>query len=66
VCLSQVDRAFEDTGRRVPSVSDVRLPNPVDLSLFSKVCFIHESRVSFEPFGQGEAPRRLTRPDVAP
>jgi replicative DNA helicase len=50
VCLSQVDRAFEDAGRRVPSVTDVRLPNPADLSLFSKVCFIHEDRVSFEQF----------------
>jgi replicative DNA helicase len=47
VCLSQLDRTFEGSGRHVPRVTDVRLPNPVDLSLFSKVCFIHENRVTF-------------------
>ena len=47
VCLSQIDRAFEGTGRRVPRMTDVRLPNPVDLGLFSKVCFVHGNHVSF-------------------
>ena len=47
VCLSQIDRAFEGTGRRVPRMTDVRLPNPVDLGLFSKVCFVHGNQVSF-------------------
>lgn len=47
-CLAQVDRAFEATGRRVPSLQDVRLPNPVDLSLFTKVCFVHDQRVTFQ------------------
>ena len=47
VCLSQIDRAFESTGRRVPRMTDVRLPNPVDLGLFSKVCFVHGNQVSF-------------------
>jgi replicative DNA helicase len=51
VCLSQVDRAFEGTGRSMPSATDVRLPNPLDLSLFSKMCFIHEDRVSFGSLG---------------
>ena len=47
-CLSQVDRAFEATGRKIPGIQDVRLPNPVDLSLFTKVCFVHDQRVSFQ------------------
>jgi replicative DNA helicase len=51
VCLSQVDRAFEETGRRVPNVTDVRLPNPADLSLFSKMCFIHQNQSEFQVTG---------------
>ena len=47
VCLSQIDQAFESTGRRMPRMTDVRRPNPVDLGLFSKVCFVHGNQVSF-------------------
>ncbi|MGE0443322.1 MAG: DNA helicase [Gemmatimonadales bacterium] len=49
VCLAQIDRAFEDTGRPMPAVADVRLPNPVDLTVFSKRCFIHAGLVHWEP-----------------
>jgi replicative DNA helicase len=47
VCLSQIHRSFAETGKRVPSLADVRLPNPLDLSLFSKACFVHESQLTF-------------------
>lgn len=46
VCLSQIHRSFDDGEKRVPSLADVRLPNPVDLNLFTKACFIHEGRVT--------------------
>lgn len=46
--MSQIDRRFELTDKRVPDLSDVRLPNPIDLSLFDKTCFLHEGDVHFE------------------
>jgi len=41
LCLSQVDRSFENAGRQVPTLSDVRLPNPLDLQLFDNAYFLH-------------------------
>ena len=41
VCIAQIDRAFDaDTGT-CPGPEDVRLPNPLDLSLFSKAVFLN-------------------------
>ncbi|HSI47754.1 MAG TPA: DNA helicase [Ideonella sp.] len=45
VCLSQISRGYEGTGRPCPDLADVRLPNPVDLSLFSKACFLHNGKM---------------------
>lgn len=39
--ISQIDRAFETTGKRLPDIGDIRLPNFVDKALFSKACFLH-------------------------
>jgi len=44
VCLSQVDRSFESTGKRAPALSDVRIPNPIDLRLFDQACFLHNGK----------------------
>ena len=41
LCLSQIDRRYDATQRPCPGVDDVRLPNPLDLSLFDKMCFLH-------------------------
>ncbi|MGH1413894.1 MAG: DNA helicase [Pelagimonas sp.] len=49
VAISQVDRGFEQSRKRLPDLSDVRLPNPVDLTLFDKACFIHDGRVRITP-----------------
>jgi replicative DNA helicase len=46
VCLSQIHRSFDEGEMRVPSLDDVRLPNPVDLNLFTKACFVHDGRVT--------------------
>lgn len=51
VCLSQVHRSFDAKRKRVPSLADVRLPNPLDLSVFSKTCFVHDGRVAFASLG---------------
>lgn len=45
VCLSQIDRAFERSARPVPTFTDVHLPNPLDLTLFTKGCFLHKGRL---------------------
>lgn len=51
ICLSQIDRSYENSKRNCPSYQDVRLPNPLDLSLFDKACFIHDGAVQFEAAG---------------
>ena len=48
VLISQIDRAFELSSSDMPSIEDVRLPNPVDLSLFDKLCFLHGGEIQIE------------------
>lgn len=47
VFISQIDRRFDPARKPVPDLADVRLPNKVDLSLFSKTCFLNEGEVRF-------------------
>jgi replicative DNA helicase len=51
VCLSQISRDFERSARTLPTLADVRLPNPLDLELFSKACFLHEGRMRLDRLG---------------
>ena len=44
-CISQIDRRFAQSSRSLPSVADLRLPNPVDLTAFDRMCFLHEGRI---------------------
>ena len=46
--IAQIDRAFEASGRAVPGYGDIRLPNPLDLSLFDAACFLHDGEVRWE------------------
>lgn len=46
VFLSQIDRAFDSSAGACPSLDDVRLPNPLDLKLFNKACFLHEGELT--------------------
>ena len=48
VCISQIDRSYELSRRRLPDMTDVRLPNPIDLSLFNKACFLNNGEVRVE------------------
>jgi len=43
--ISQIDRAFEQSSRKQPGLEDVRLPNPLDLSLFNKSVFLQEDQM---------------------
>lgn len=55
VFLSQIDRSFETSGRTCPDMSDVRLPNPLDLSLFDHCVFLHAGQMEMKQnrFGAG-------------
>jgi replicative DNA helicase len=45
VCLSQISRSYEETQKPHPGLADVRLPNPVDLALFNKACFLNNGQM---------------------
>jgi replicative DNA helicase len=49
VTISQIDRSFELKNKRLPELTDVRLPNPVSLAVFTKICFLHEGRILVQP-----------------
>lgn len=48
VVMSQIDRAFDLSDDDMPSMDDIRLPNPVDLSLFDKRCFLNDGDIQIE------------------
>ncbi|MBW7965889.1 DNA helicase [Bradyrhizobium sp. BR 10261] len=47
VFISQIDRSYDSSTKPCPDISDVRLPNPLDLKLFDKTCFINNSEIEF-------------------
>ncbi|MGO1120325.1 DNA helicase [Rhodovibrionaceae bacterium A322] len=47
VFLSQIDRRFEMQDKRFPELEDVRRPNPLDLSIFTKTCFLNGDSLRF-------------------
>lgn len=48
VLISQIDRSFDPGAKPLPSLADVRLPNPVDLTLFTKTCFLHDGQARLD------------------
>ncbi len=46
--ISQIDRSFDLSGKSMPDASDVRLPNPLDLSLFDGFCFLNDGEVRMD------------------
>jgi replicative DNA helicase len=49
--ISQIDRSYDPAIKPCPDLSDIRLPNPLDLSLFDKSCFLNEGEVRFQAAG---------------
>ena len=49
--ISQIDRSYDPATKPCPDLADVRLPNPLDLSLFSKACFLNAGEVRFQATG---------------
>lgn len=50
VCLSQIDRSYDAAQKPYPEFSDVRLPNPLDLQLFDRACFLNQGKMKVESF----------------
>lgn len=51
VFISQIDRAYNADNKPLPDLEDVRLPNPVDLKLFSKTVFLHDGEMRLSAIG---------------
>ena len=47
VFISQIDRSYDPATKPCPDLADVRLPNPLDLTLFSKTCFLNNGAIEF-------------------
>jgi len=43
--IAQIHRHYDQTHKPVPALEDIRLPNPLDLGLFDKGCFLHSGEV---------------------
>ncbi len=42
--VCQIDRSFDPVADDLPGLADIRLPNPLDLSAFSRAVFLHGDR----------------------
>lgn len=45
VLISQVHQGYELSAQALPTLNDVRQPNPFDIGLFDQACFMHAGRV---------------------
>lgn len=48
VMISQIDRSYDPSAKAMPDLDDIRLPNPLDLKLFDKACFLANGEVRFQ------------------
>ena len=49
--ISQIDRSYDPLIKPFPQLEDVRTPNPVDLTLFNKTCFLNNGEVQINAAG---------------
>jgi hypothetical protein len=47
VFISQIERSYDPLTKSCPDIEDVRLPNPLDLKLFDKTCFLTDGEVQY-------------------
>ena len=45
VFISQIDRSYDPATSPLPGLADVRLPNPLDLMLFDRTCFLNNGAI---------------------
>ncbi|TIP05462.1 MAG: DNA helicase [Mesorhizobium sp.] len=48
VFISQINRSYDPARKPFPDIGDIRLPNPLDLSLFDKTCFLNKGEIQFQ------------------
>ncbi|MBZ9735797.1 replicative DNA helicase [Mesorhizobium sp. CA18] len=48
IFISQVERSYDCARKAFPDIGDIRLPNPLDLSLFDKACFLNKGEIRFQ------------------
>jgi hypothetical protein len=51
VFVSQIHRSYDATINSIPTLHDVRLPNPLDLALFDKACFLQDGELKLAVIG---------------
>ncbi|MEF0940292.1 DNA helicase [Rhizobium sp. BR 362] len=51
VFISQIDRSYDPSMKAYPDLGDVRLPNPLDLTLFDKTFFLNKGEVQLRAAG---------------
>jgi len=54
IFLSQIDRSYDLSNKPCPNIEDPRLPNPLDVGVFSKTCFLHEGTVELREIAGDE------------
>ncbi len=45
IVISQIHRSFDLSTQHFPTIENVWLPNPVDLGVFNKTCFLHNRQI---------------------
>lgn len=48
VFISQIDRSYDASTNPFPDIDDIRLPNPLDLRLFDKMCFLNRGETRLQ------------------
>ena len=48
IFLSQIDRSFDPRNGKMPSLADIRLPNPVPIEDFDKRLYLHNGEMRIE------------------
>lgn len=46
--ISQIDRTFDAENKALPDIHDLRLPNHVESSIFTKACFVHNGKTRLQ------------------
>jgi replicative DNA helicase len=47
IMISQIDRHYDSAAKSLPDMSDVRMPNMFDTSVFNKSCFMRDGNIAF-------------------
>ena len=47
ICISQINRNYDESRNQTPSLGDIRLPNPLDLTVFDRACFLQNGRLEY-------------------